>query len=73
MSIIITPLPRKIIKTIVTKEQKNVVIKGMDSEPDFYNREILALSFISLRQVPQPLSPSISLPVNILIIIAPTS
>ena len=73
MSTIITPLSRKIIKTIVTKERQNVVIKGMDSEPDFYNLEILALSFISLRQAPQPLSPSTSLPVSMLIIIAPTS
>ena len=35
MNTIVTPLPRKIIKTLVTKEEQNVVIKDMDSEPGF--------------------------------------
>ena len=35
MNTVVTPLPRKIIKTIVTKKEQNVVIKDMDSEPGF--------------------------------------
>lgn len=51
MSVIITLLPRKIINNTVTLGQQNIVIKGMDSEPDFHSLEILALSFIILSQV----------------------
>ena len=35
MNTIVTPLPRKIIKTIVAKEEQNVVIKDKNSEPGF--------------------------------------
>lgn len=72
MSIIITLLPREIINTTVTEDQHNVVIKGLASEPDFHNLEILALSFLILRQTPLLLGPSVSLSGNMVIKIAPT-
>ena len=35
MNTIVIPLSGKIIKTIVAKEEQNVVIKDMNSEPGF--------------------------------------